>query len=130
MPVWHHDCHASEAIFTGRRASGAISARQKEAPTEAESDDSGDEGGRSCTDGLDALWPEGTQGKEHTALQGKFKMQELGGVRGRYLVGASHQPQEHAIAAAMCRIIIWGVVNAIPLRILEGLKAQMAFCQH
>ena len=53
-------------------------------------------------------------------------MQELGGVRGRYLAGASHQPQEHAIAVAIGRIIIWGVVNAIPLRTLEGLMAQMA----
>ena len=53
-------------------------------------------------------------------------MQELGGVRGRYLVWASHQLQEHAIAVAIGRIIIWGVVNAIPLRIPEGLMSQMA----
>ena len=52
-------------------------------------------------------------------------MQELGGVCGRYLAGASRQPQERAIAVATGRIIIWGVVNAIPLRTLEGLMAQM-----
>ena len=53
-------------------------------------------------------------------------MQELGGVRGRYLVGASLQPQEHAIVVAIGRIIVWGIVNATPLRTLEGLMAQMA----
>ena len=53
-------------------------------------------------------------------------MQELGGVRGRYLAGASLQPQEYAIAVAIGRIVIWGVVKAMPLRTLEGLMAQMA----
>ena len=95
-------------------------------PTEAESDYSGDGGGRSCTDGLDEIWPEGTQGLEQASLQGKLKMQELGGVQGRDSAGASRQPQEHAIVVAIGCFIIWGVVNAIPLRTLEGLMAQMA----
>jgi hypothetical protein len=53
-------------------------------------------------------------------------MQVLGGVSGRASAGASHQPQEHAIAVAIGRIIIWGVVNAVPLRTREDLVAQMA----
>ena len=73
----------------------------KRPPTEAESDD----GGRSCTDGLDALWPEGTQ-RSQPSLQGNLKMQELGGVRGRYLPQASLQPHEHAIVVTIGRIII------------------------
>jgi len=93
----------------------------KRPPTEAESDD----GGRSCTDGLDALWPEGTQGSQ-ASLQGNPKMQELGDVRGRYLPQASLQPHEHAIVVIIGRIIIWGTVNAVPQRTLEGLMAQMA----
>ena len=40
--------------------------------------------------------------------------------------GASLQPQEHVIVAAIGRIIIWCVVSAIPMRTLEGLMAQMA----
>ena len=54
-------------------------------------------------------------------------MQEVGGgVRGRYLPQALLQPQEHAIAITIGRVIIWGTVNAIPQRTLEGLMAQMS----
>ena len=59
-------------------------------------------------------------------IAGNLEAQELGGVRGRYLAGASLQPQEHAIVVAIGRISIRGVVNAIPLRTLEGLMAHMA----
>ena len=54
------------------------------------------------------------------------QMQEVGGVRGRYLPQALLLPQEHAIALTIGRIIIWGTVNAIPQRILEGLMAQLS----
>ena len=50
-------------------------------------------------------------------------MQEAGGVRGRYLPQAMLLPQEHAIALTIGRIIIWGTVNAIPQRTLEGLMS-------
>ena len=47
-------------------------------------------------------------------------MQEVGGVRGHYLPHAMLLPQEHAIALTIGRIIIWGTVNAIPQRTLDG----------
>ena len=59
-------------------------------------------------------------------MQSIPKMQEVGGVRGRYLPQAMLLPQEHAIALTIGRIIIWGTVNAIPQRTLEGLMAQIS----
>ena len=59
-------------------------------------------------------------------MQSIPKMQEVGGVRGRYLPQALLLPQEHAIALTIGRIIIWGTVNAIPQRTLEGLMAQLS----
>jgi hypothetical protein len=59
-------------------------------------------------------------------MQSIPKMQEVGGVRGRYLPQALLRPQEHAIALTVGRIIVWGTVNAIPQRTLEGLMAQLS----
>ena len=59
-------------------------------------------------------------------MQSIPKMQEVGGVRGRYLPQAMLLPQEHAIALTIGRIIIWGTVNAIPQRTIEGLMAQIS----
>ena len=59
-------------------------------------------------------------------MQSIPKMQEVGGVRGRYLPQALLLPQEHAIALTIGRIIIWGTENAIPQRTIEGLMAQLS----
>ena len=67
---------------------------------------------------------------EQASSHEQLKMQELGGVRGRYLVGASLQPQEHAIVVVIGSIVIWGVVNATPLRTLRGLDGTYGFGQH
>ena len=95
----------------------------KRAVADSESDDSSNAG---AEDEVADLWPDVSQGLEQASLQPTPKMQEVGGVRGRYLPQALLQPQEHAIAITMGRIIIWGTVNAIPQRTLEGLMAQMS----
>ena len=59
-------------------------------------------------------------------MQSIPKMQEVGGVRGRYLPQALLLPQEHAIAVTIGRIILWGTVHAIPQRTLEGLMARIS----
>ena len=59
-------------------------------------------------------------------MQSNLKMQEVGGVRGRYSPQALLLPQEHAIALTIGRIGIWGTVHAIPQRNLEGLMAQLS----
>ena len=59
-------------------------------------------------------------------MQSIPKMQGVGGVRGRYLPQALLLPQEHAIALTIGRLILWGTVNAIPQRTLEGLMAQLS----
>ena len=74
----------------------------------------------------EAVWPDADQGLEQASMQSIPKMQEVGGVRGRYLPQAMLLPQEHAIALTIGRIIIWGTVNAIPQRTLEGLAAQIS----
>ena len=59
-------------------------------------------------------------------MQSIPKTQEVGGVRGRYLPQAMLLPQEHATARTIGHIIIWGTVNAIPQRTLEGLMARIS----
>ena len=95
----------------------------KRAVADSESDDSSNAG---TEDEVADLLPDVSQGLEQASLQPTPKMQEVGGVRGRYLPQALLQPQEHAIAITIGRIIIWGTVNAIPNRTLEGLMAQMS----
>ena len=77
-----------------------------------------------CGEEHETVWPDVEQGLEH-ASKTIPKMQELGGVRGRYLPQAMLLPQEHAVALFIGRIIIWGAVNAVPQRTLEGLMAHL-----
>ena len=77
----------------------------KRAVADSESDDSSNAG---TEDEVADLWPDVSQGLEQASLQPTPKMQEVGGVRGRYLPQALLQPQEHAIAITIGRIVIWG----------------------
>ena len=95
----------------------------KRAVADSESDDSSNAG---AENEVADLWPDAAQGLEQASLQSTPKMQEVGGVRGRYLPQALLQPQEHAIAITIGRIIVWGTVNAIPQRTLESLMAQLS----
>jgi hypothetical protein len=80
-----------------------------------------------CGEEHDIVWPDVEQGLEQASMQSIPKMQEVGGVRGRYLLEALLLPQEHAIALTIGHIIIiWVTVNAIPQRTLEGLMAQLS----
>ena len=65
------------------------------------------------------------EGIELASLQSIPHLHELGGVKGRYLPHAVHNPSEHAIAVTLGRILVWGTVNAAPRRTLEGLMTQM-----
>jgi len=70
--------------------------------------------------------PDVEQGLEQASMQSIPRMQEVGGVCGRYLPQALLLPQEHAIALTIGRIITWGTVHAIPQRTLEGFMAQLS----
>ena len=65
------------------------------------------------------------EGIEQASLQSIPHLHELGGVKGRYLPHAVHNPSEHAIAVTLGRILVWGTVNAAPGRTLKGLMTQM-----
>jgi hypothetical protein len=49
-------------------------------------------------------------------------------VRGSFLRAALTNPVEHAVAVVLGRLMLWGAVNAIPHRTMEGIFSQMALC--
>ena len=100
--------------------------RAKRAHTSTGDEDGSAKCGEERGEEHDTVWPDFEQGLEQASTQSVPKMQEVGGVRGRYLPQALLLPQEHAIALTIGRIILWGTVNAIPQRTLEGLMAQLS----
>ena len=82
----------------------------KRAHTSTGDEDGSAKCGEECGEEHDAVWPDVEQGLEQASTQSIPKIQEVGGVRGRYLPQALLVPQEHAIALTIGRIIIWGTV--------------------
>ena len=70
--------------------------------------------GEECGEENDTICPDVEQGLEQASMQSIPTMQEVGGVRGRYLPQALLRPQEHAIALTIGLIIIWCTVSATP----------------
>ena len=82
--------------------------------------------GEECGEEHDVVWPYVKQRLEQASMQPIPKMQEVGGVRGALLtsgIGSSARARNRSHHWAH---FIWGTVNAIPQRSLEGLMAQLS----
>ncbi len=113
-------------VMQARRFDGEREKPHKRGAKRAAAETESDDGGSKSGDAQDVAWPDATQGLEQASMQSTPQMQEVGGVRARYLPQALFQPQERAIALTIGRLILWGTVNGIPQRTLEGLMAQIS----
>ena len=50
----------------------------------------------------------------------------IGGVAGNFLPIAKANPKQHAIAIVLGRLMMYGIVHALPLRTIEGFFTQLA----
>ena len=50
----------------------------------------------------------------------------IGGVAGNFLPIAKTNPKQHAIAIVLGRLMVYGIVNGLPLRAIEGFFTQLA----
>jgi len=87
-------------------------------------EDLGDEDGAEDAEqkGAAALWPGGVS---EASLQPTPLLRSLNSVRARYLPQAALNPNEHAIAVTLGRLMVWATVNATPYRALAGLMTQI-----